>query len=173
MHSSMWLRFLVAVAAGAGFACRLGTEHLLGPEHKMRELSSIESGPTRFKLYSFEGSVDITGVSKYPIVGWGAESWKVRTWSREVADGELRAILAFLADEREKYPTGGRFGRVLERMDQIKAALSRQPMDSTMIAYMFDGGDPRLDGYQYGDWLYFYYLDARSHTIVEINNAVR
>lgn len=173
MRAPHVLSLVVCLTSGAVLACRERTDELLPSENGVRELSTMRVVASQFKLYAFDGPVDLDSASAYPANHFADEQWSVRTWSRELGGSELVAILGFLDNERTKYGTDEREGRVRERLGAIRDALSRQPLDSALVAYHFKLNRPGTSGYHFADWLYVYYLDARSRTIVEITNAFR
>ena len=76
-------------------------------------------------------------------------------------------------NERGMYGTEGQEGEVRERSGRVQNALSRQPMDSALVSYLYKRNLPGTKEYHEDDWLYSHCFDIRTRTIVEITNAFR
>lgn len=142
------------------------------PSQILRKVSSIQLTASRLTTFRYQPPLDSIELGEYPEVLLPAEGWKARRWTEPVTSAELAALIEFLDDEREKYANSGKYTDQVRRIDEMKASLAKGGRDSSFFSYLYK---PRPSGprVQYGDWLYFFYLDERTATVTELTNAFR
>ena len=173
MRSACVFRLVAFGAACSVLACGGGKVQFFESENPARELSKTTVAASELTIYTFDMPLELTRLDSFPALGGAFKGWSVRTWSRELSATELPAVIEFLDNERRKYGTEGPDGAARDRIGRVRNALLQQPMDSALLSYLYKRNPPGTKEYQYGHWLYLYYFDIRTRTIVEITNAFR
>ncbi len=167
------LRQMVFVALTHALACGGRDVQLLGDEHVVQMQTKWTVVAGALTLYRFDGLVDSRRPGPYPSLGTAFKGWNVRPWFEPRDSLERASLMAFLDSESEKYAATGRDSLALAHLRRVREALSREKLDSGLVSYAYKANRPGAPGYMPGEWLYVYFLDLKSRSIVEISNAFR
>lgn len=142
-----------------------------------KQIFNKKLATTSFTEYKLTGRLDTVNYSNYPINIWKDQGWKVKHWSNINTKNELKDIISFLIQERNKFNYSKTNNNIIIKFDTIINNLKNKT-NTYFIAYFYKEkpGENRMppdSNKIYTGWLFFYYLDINNKKMFRITNAYR